>query len=58
MGVFCPDLRFLMNTQDVVENSFFTAENFLETNEELRATTVYALSKESAHKNDLVVALN
>ena len=61
VAMFCPDLRYLMNTQQVIDESFESSENFMETNPEqfvnLSNPPVYSLSKESEHTSDLILVM-
>ena len=60
--MFCPDLRYLMHTQQVIDQSFENAENYMDTNPEqfdnLSDPPVYSLSKESEHTSDLILVMN
>ena len=47
-----------MNTQDLLENSVADTENFLDTNPDLLGITVFTMSQESTHKDDLIAILN
>ena len=61
VALFCPDLRYLMNTQQVIDESFASSENYMETNPEqfakLSNPPVYSLSKESEHTSDLILVM-
>ena len=62
VAMFCPDLRYLMNTQQVIDESFSSSENYMETNPEqfvnLSDPPVYSLSKESEHASDLILVMD
>ena len=57
--MLCPDLRYLMHTQQVIDLSFEQAENFKETYPDefadLPDNLIYSLSKESEHEGDLIL---
>ena len=61
VAMFCPDLRYLMNTQQVIDESFASSENYMETNPDqfvnLSNPPVYSLSKESEHTGDLILVM-
>lgn len=62
IAMFCPDLRYLMHTQQVIDYSFEKTENFIETSPEqfadLSDPPIYSVSKESQYAGDLILLKN
>ena len=62
IALFCPELRYLMHTQQVIDQSFEKADNYMDENAELFADfsdpPVYSLSKESEHTDDMILVMS
>lgn len=57
-GVFCPDLRYLVNGQELLDTGLQWATNYLSSNQDLKNITVHSMSRESSYPGSLVLLLN
>ena len=44
LSIFCPDLRYILHMQEVIDRGFLLAHNFLDENEELKQASLHSLS--------------
>ena len=59
-AIFCPELRYLVDTEELLASSVSSTQNYLELeeNEDLLRMTVHSMSQESSHRNAMIFIIN
>ena len=59
-AIFCPDLRYLVDTEELLASSVSGTQNYLELeeNEDLLQMTAHSMSQESSHRNAMIFIIN